>query len=795
MKTALPFLRFAPPAAIVTCFLAAPLLSPLFGADVANAADPGTGLDAAQFKEPAGEYRAIHWQGFQLGRVTEESIRNAVRASAETKSWGAFELGPGGGSTAGLSEAYLQGSKRPANTQGVAYLSEEYFRLYRAAIDEGLKQGFPASMIYDEWTYPSGIAGGQFYSRYPELAEKSIELAEKNVAGPAKAELEIPAGPYLGAVMMNLDTRARVDVSTRRTTSAGRSVLACDVPAGRWKLMAFTLDGTFRPASQKGGSVDYLDREAVQKYIAINFQPYYDHLKDYFGTVIKQTFYDEPSMHMPDGRLWTPHFNEEFQKKYGVSPMTLYPALWYDIGPETAAARNALFGFRAELYAENYIGQVAKWCADHGIKMAGHQDQEEAISPVGVTGDLMKVFQRQQIPGIDDIYYPGRSLAAYKIVTSAAFNYDWPQCIAETYAAYRAMSPVIAMRTAMDQFAMGVNMQMDARQKGIDPETDRYLGRLGYLLQGGRHVADVAMLYPIAALQSAYTFAQPATGARGGSSAGFYYALEGGIPAPEFDYMDVGEMLYRGLRVDYTYLHPEILAGRCRVDGQRLVLDNRQNREEFRVLIIPGGDTISADAAKRVLEFYRAGGTVIGTSKLPSHSAEFSRDAEVRAMVEEVFGISDVNPLTAEISIVADDFKSYFTHRNAAGGRGYFVPKPDAKLLQTLLKQSDPVRDVEVQADPLWPLKRGTAYDGALTYIHKVKDGRDLYFFANSAEQPVDVKVTLRGAKTLALWNPHTGETLPAETTATTTEGQPTTTAHLVLAPVKSLFFIQTSTP
>jgi hypothetical protein len=783
MKTAQPlFFRFVFATAIATGF------SPLF------AAESGPSLDPAQFKEPAGEYRAIHWQGFQLTRVTEESIRNAVRASAETKSWGAFELGPGGGSTAGLSEAYLKGSKRPANAPGVAYLSEEYFRLYRAAIDEGLKHGFPASMIYDEWSYPSGIVGGQFYSKYPELAEKSIELVEKNVTGPAKAELEIPAGPYVGAVMMNLDTRARVDVSAKRVDSAGRSVLACDVPAGRWKLMAFYLDGTFRPASQKGGAVDYLDREAVQKYIALNFEPYYTHLKDYFGTVIKQTFYDEPSMHMPDGRLWTPHFNEEFQKKYGVSPMTLYPALWYDIGPDTAAARNALFGFRAELYAENYIGQVAKWCADHGIKMAGHQDQEEAISPVGVTGDLMKVFQRQQIPGIDDIYYPGRSLTAYKIVTSAAFNYDWPQCIAETYAAYRAMNPTIAMRTAMDQFAMGVNMQMDARPRGIDPETDRYLGRLGYLLQGGRHVADVAVLYPIAALQSAYVFAQPAPSPRGnGSSPGFYYALEGAIPAPEFDYMDLGEMLYRGLRVDYTYLHPEILADRCRIDGQRLVLDNRQNREEFRVLIIPGGDTISADAAKRILEFYRAGGTVIGTSKLPSHAAEFQRDADVRAMVEEVFGISDVNPLTAEISIVADDFKSYFTHRNAAGGRGYFVPRPDAKLLQTLLKQTDPVRDVEVQAEPLWPLKRGTAYDGALTYIHKVKDGRDVYFFANSAEQPVDVQVALRGAKTLAVWNPHTGETEPAETTSSTVEGQPVTTVHLALGPVKSVFFVQSS--
>jgi hypothetical protein len=72
-----------------------------------------------------------------------------------------------------------------------------------------------------------------------------------------------------------------------------------------------------------------------------------------------------------------------------------------------------------------------------------------------------------------------------------------------------------------------------------------------------------------------------------------------------------------------------------------------------------------------------------------------------------------------------------------------------------------------------------------------VKDGRDVYFFANSAEQPVDVQVALRGAKTLAVWNPHTGETESAETTSSTVEGQPVTTVHLALGPVKSVFFVQ----
>jgi len=745
-------------------------------------------VDYALFRDPPAEYRGICWMGFNLSNLTEDGVTARVQSSAKSGLWGSFMLGPGGGPTTGLSEAYLRGSMRRPSDQGVPYLSEEYFKFYRLAIEEGLTNNFPLSTLYDEWNYPSGIAGGLFYTKYPEYAAKSLELAEKNVTGPCQAELAIPTGAYVGAVMMNLDTHERIDVTDRKTD---KNVLACHVPEGNWEIMAFYLSDAFRPASQKGGFVDYLDHEAVAKYIALNFDPYYAHLKEFFGTVIKRTMYDEPAMHLMDGRMWTPNFNKEFEKKYGYSPMTNYPALWYDIGPETAAARNALFGFHAKLFAENYIGQLAQWCEAHGIKLGGHMDQEEARNPVAINGDLMKVFEHQQVPGIDDIYYPGRSLVSYKIVTSAAYNYDRPECFAETYAAYRAMNPTIALRTAMDQFAMGINIQLGTRPPEIGPEMDRFVGRMSYLLRGGRHVADVAVLYPIAALQAAYAFAKPPTSSRRGSSPDLYYALEGGIVPPEIDYMDLGEMLYRALRVDYTYLHPEVLVSRCSVEQQKVVLNNKENREEFRVLILPGGDTLSADAAKKVLEFYRGGGTIIATRKLPSRSAEFKRDKEVQEMATEVFGISNDNPMTAEITIVVDDFKSYFMNRNSAGGRGCFLPQPDINILNAILKEADPVRDVDIQEAPMWPVKMGPAYDGALTYLHKVKGGRDIYFFANSLGKPVDTQVVLRGDKNLAIWNPHTGEKEKAEVAKSETGGQPVTTVHLVLPPVRSTFVVQ----
>jgi hypothetical protein len=110
-------------------------------------------------------------------------------------------IGPGGGPTTGLSEAYLKASHRQPSDKGVPYLSEEYFRLYRAAVQEGDKLNFPARVLYDEWNYPTGMAGGLLCSKYPEAVAKSLEMVEKDVVGPARTELSIPIpdGIYLAA--------------------------------------------------------------------------------------------------------------------------------------------------------------------------------------------------------------------------------------------------------------------------------------------------------------------------------------------------------------------------------------------------------------------------------------------------------------------------------------------------------------------------------------------------------------------------------------------------------------------
>jgi hypothetical protein len=784
-------LRFSCAAGLLA---AACLLWPDAGS--AQGQQPGSAaVDPAVFKEPPARYRGHAMWGFNLSNMTEEWIVSAIQGMVK-QHMGGIVPEPAGGSTAGLPEDYLKATRRKPSNEGIVYLSEEYFKFYRLALEEARRNGLEV-VLYDEWRYPTGMVNGQLYAKYPQHVAKSLEMAEKNVTGPGKAELPIPASLYVGAVMMNRDTFELVDISSRGTP--GKTLVA-EVPKGNWKVMVFYLDPTIRPASEKGAFVDYLDSTAMDAFISLSYQKYYDHVGDFFGKEIKFSFWDEPAMHPIDGRMWTPSFNASFEKQYGFSPMKYYPALWYDIGPQTAAARNALFGFRAHLFATNFVKKIQDFCVAHGIQAGGHFDQEEPVSPVAMNGDLMKLFEHQGVPAVDDIYFHGRSNPGYKIVASAAYNYDKPVFFAETYAAYGSLNEKTVYKVAMDQYAMGVNLQVTSggpARTAYAPQFNRFLGRMSYLLQGGRHVADVAVLYPIAALQTAYKFdggqhvtLPPDTPAPNINAVAS--AREGGITPPEIDYQDIGEILFRGLRVDYTYLHPEVLARRCTVDGQKLILNNKENREEYSVLIVPGGDTLSVTAATKIREFYEKGGVVIATSRLPNKSAEFGRDKEIQKMVADVFGLPVDDPPAADLQRAMNGrlVTFYFHKRNKAGGRAYFLPKPEPWVVEWALGQVLPLRDVNIQ-EPMPLLKKGPDYDGALTYIHKVKDGRDIYFFANSTDRAVDTKVVLRGRKTLTIWNPHTGEQERAEFTPGEANGQPVTTVRLALPPVTCTFYVQ----
>jgi hypothetical protein len=171
---------------------------------------------------------------FNLSKLSEEKIRSDVETMAK-RNFGGFAVEPSGGPTTGLPADYLKATGRKPSSEGTVYLSDDYFKFYRAALEEARKNGMEV-ILYDEWAYPTGMVDGQLYAKYPQHIAKSLEMAETNVTGPAKAELTIPGNLYVGAVMMNRDTFELVDISSRG--GPGKPLVA-QVPKGNWKVMAF----------------------------------------------------------------------------------------------------------------------------------------------------------------------------------------------------------------------------------------------------------------------------------------------------------------------------------------------------------------------------------------------------------------------------------------------------------------------------------------------------------------------------------------------------------------------------
>lgn len=677
--------------------------------------------EPSEFKTPPTKFRPDPLWFWNNTNITEEGIDAQMPGFLEKCGYGGLAILPFG----------------PNLTP--KYLTEEYFERYKYAVEKAAELGLTLS-LYDEYGFPSGSGGAinadgvpRFRNRFPNLTMKRLDKIEEETRGGATYVSPVcKAGQLMAAVAMNSDTKERIDLSGNIT----EETIVWKVPEGNWKVMQFVCVADDDP------NMDYLSEEAAKAYISMTHEAYYKRMPEHFGKTITSTFFDEPTLYRAQARCWTPTFNETYIKRYGSSPALYYPALWYDIGPETQAARNALFGLRAELYAAAYPKAVSEWSKAHGIVATGHQDNEEIENPVGTSADLMKCFKYQDVPGIDKIGGDRPAEKFYKVVSSAAYNWDHSLVMSETYGAMGNIPWDTLYNVAMDQYSKGINMLIphavwfNDRDVTFEPELSHrnrlynqglyefntFLARLNLLLRNDdRFVTDIAMLYPIETMQGEHYFDGPLG------------AYAGGVKIPDMDYVQISQRLTNELGRDFQFLHPEVLQDGCRVDKNGLTLDNTKQYNTFRTLIIPSSKTISVANLTKILAFFEAGGQVIFTTQLPVKSTEPNADAQVVALMDKL--------LPEKLRSSGEP------HTNPAGGRVAFLAKPDTDALRNALARPSETFDVEFP-EGIVPMR----------YIHKERAGKDIYYFANLNGKTFDSAVALRGKKRYELWNPHTGE-------------------------------------
>lgn len=232
-------------------------------------------------------------------------------------------------------------------------------------------------------------------------------------------------------------------------------------------------------------------------------------------------------------------------------------------------------------------------------------------------------------------------------------------------------------------------------------------------------------------------------------------------------------MLTNEIRRDFTFVHPEYLAtDKYSVQKGQLHLNNKENFQDYKTIIIPGGKVISVEVLRKIKQFYEDGGKVIATTLLPTLSAEMGKDPEILKLVAGLFG--------------ADAARNPRVQTNSRGGKALFIPRPSKQALSEVIESFTPDADVLFEKSPIITSKLGV-----FSYLHKISNGKEIYFFANSGDNEINTDVLLRGKPNLENWNPHTGVVSSVgKISHITKNGQTYTRCKLSLKGVQSTFWI-----
>jgi hypothetical protein len=257
-----------------------------------------------------------------------------------------------------------------------------------------------------------------------------------------------------------------------------------------------------------------------------------------------------------------------------------------------------------------------------------------------------------------------------------------------------------------------------------------YNARLSHILSGGSHVAKVLMLYPINSIWTNY-MPQKRTAI-------------GNVIESEFQYLT--DTLLR-LHYDFDYVDEDVLADAEIIDGEIRIRD-----ESYSVFILPPVTHIKGSTLEKLTAFVDAGGSVIGDTLLPMGLLDAGSGDGALPVLPEFFGMDSrrinaafVSGEAGDLEVVKpDDDKNFFFLK----GPGLAETRPGA-MLQKLLNQCV---DPDVTID-----------DEEIFYLHRVKDGFDIYFLVNTTRSHKEsVRVTFEQVGRPELWNATSGDTQAA---------------------------------
>jgi len=700
------------------------------------------------------------WWWWLNSNVTKEAITHDLEQMKAKGFSGAMIFDAGGANQRGNSQV----------PDGPTFASPQWRQLYKYALNEGKRLGLELGLsIQSGWNL-----GGPNVT--PDFAAKQLTWSEIKIEGPAQYEQKLPlpknrSNYYKDICVLTYPTRPETNhkpienlqlkagykelggsapdcrflLDDRPSLPSEQDTLLSDIrnisekmtpdgtlkwslPAGNWTVLRFGYTITNAAVSTysagwKGHVIDYLSRDAFDRYWNEVVEPLLQEAGPLAGTTLKQLETDSWEC---GGMNWSPNFAADFVKYRGYDPIAYLPVFAGKIVENRDVCNAFLADFRKTLgdcVADNHYKVFAEHAHRHSMQIqpesgGPHAGPLDAIKNLGMNDIVMGEFwvpcPHRPRP-VDRFFVKQSSSVAHiygkKYVGAESFTSIGPQW---NNVLWKSQKP------SMDhEFCSGLNMiffhtfTCSPKEMGIpgqeyfagthtNPQVTwwkyadayiNYINRCQFLVQQGKFVADVLYYY--------------------GDHVPNLVQLKEADPAkvlPGYDYDVTDEDILLRLKVE---------AGKIVVPGG----------VRYRLLVLPDHKVLSLAALEKVSQLLGQGATVLGPK--PDRLVSLVGGAESRKRFKEL-----AERLWGNASAAAGQKQI---------GKGRLIWGKTAH--QVLI--GDGVKpDCQIEAPT----------DSVFDYIHYRIDRMDVYFVCNQTERTEDVLCRFRVAgKTPELWDPLTG--------------------------------------
>jgi len=292
-----------------------------------------------------------------------------------------------------------------ANEEWINKLLDAYEVAFKTAEEEGLEV-----WIFDDWGYPSGTAGGLVCTE-PSFRLKRLVISHDCIIEPGSSiSIKVPEKFVAAGIMPQSRGEYKpLDLKPGQIFeySTGEHAERLVVVAWEYDKHAAKSSCKSYPGDPAMSCIDMLNPEATRRFLEVMHERYYNRFSKYFGNVIKGFFYDEPylSFEFP----WTEKLPQTFMEKKGydllkVLPQIMVNAYYARSGP-MAKYTDDYFDVWTDMAADNYYGEMKKWCQKHGVELSGHQDLDHHLNTLlTISGHFFKDMSHNDRPAVDVIW-------------------------------------------------------------------------------------------------------------------------------------------------------------------------------------------------------------------------------------------------------------------------------------------------------------------------------------------------------------------------------------------------------